>query len=157
MKYLTFVLLIVFSFQSNASVELIVEHELTEVEYKRLGFLKLATPSGDEIDSPSQIFLTYPKIFKAEFEVNSVFLEVKNDEGVILEAWLNIEGAEPNSLNLSVINLVNPSVISISVSIKYMKYDNDFSIGSGHLIKLGNLDLLPKTTYLNYQKWKPTP
>ncbi len=157
MKYLTLVLLILFSLKLSASIELIDKHELTYVEYKRLGFLKVVTSSDNEPNSSSQIFLTYPKKYKAHFEVSAVFLEVRNDKDIILETWLKIEDADSDFLSSSTINLIDPSVISISVSIKYMKYDNSISICSGHLIKLGDLNLMPKTTYSNYLQWKVSP
>ena len=156
-KYLAFVLLILFSLNSNASNELIDELELTEVEYNRLGFLKVVNSSDNEPNSPSQVLLTYPKKFKSNFIVSNVFLEVRNDKGIILETWLNIEDAGSDLLSSSTINLIDPTAISISVSIKYIKYDSGASISTGHLINLGNLNLFPATTYSNYQQWKVSP
>lgn len=156
-KYLVLVLSILFSLKSSASIELIDEHKFTDIEYNRLGFLKVVNSSDDEPNSPSQIFITYPKKFKSNFEVSTVLLEVRNDKGIILETWLKIEDADSDLLSSSTINLIDPTVISISVSIKYMKYDNGISISSGHLIKLGNLSLLPETTYSNYLQWKVSP
>ncbi|MCJ8322222.1 MAG: hypothetical protein MJK12_21525 [Colwellia sp.] len=157
MKYLTFVLLILFSFEAYSSVEMIDEHKLTNTEYNKLGFFKIVNSTNDEPNAPSQIIIIYPKKLKSNFQVTDVFLEVKDDKGIILETWLKTEDADHDLLSVSVINLIKPSVISISVNIKYIKFGEGTSISSGHLIKLGNLDLLSETTYSNYLQWKYSP
>jgi hypothetical protein len=156
-KYLAFIFLILFSFESNSSIEIIDEHEFTDVEYKKLGFLEIGPPANDRQSYPRLIYLTYPKKFKSKFEVLDVFIEGKDDKGTIFKTTLKIEHTDNDLLSGSFVSLIKQSDISLSVYVKYIDFNSKNSISVGHLIKLGNIDLFPKTTYSNFIQWKVSP
>ncbi len=136
---------------------MIEDHKFTKIESKKLGFFKIVSSSKTAPNSPSQIFITYPITFKSKFEVTNVFLEGINDKGVIFKIPLKIEITDNGLLKGSFINLIQPTAISLNVSIKYIYLNRENSISVGHLIKLGNLDSLAELDYVNYLQWQSSP
>jgi hypothetical protein len=136
---------------------MIEDHKLTAIEANNLGFFKVVSSSKKAPDSPSQIFITYPVTFKSKFEVIDIFLEGTNDKGVIFKIPLKIETTDNNLLKGSFINLIQPTAISLSLSIKYIDFNRENSISVGHLVKLGNLNSLTEIDYVNYLQWQNSP